>query len=283
MAETTRTLQHSAFAQVNGLKLYYERHGQPLEGQPPLILLHGGVGGIPMVASTLARLSQHRQVIAVELQGHGRTPDVERPLSYQAMADDIAAFLAYLGEAQADVMGYSLGADVALQMAFRYPERVHRLVVAATAFSRTGWYPEVLSGFDTMGPLTAVGLSSSPLAKQFPNVDWEVLMAKLGELLRQDYDWSESVKALTCPTLLIFADADSVSLEHITAFYQLLGGGLKDAGLDIQGRSQHQLAIVPGTNHYNLFESPTVALLAESFLKAGNVKAQVNSLYRSNT
>ncbi len=130
----------SGYAPVNGLKLYYEIRGN---GEP-LILLHGGVVGIAGLGSLPAALAEHRKVIAVELQGHGRTADIDRPFSCQAMADDIAGLIKYLNLPRVDVMGYSLGGAVALQTAIRHPELVGKLVLVSTAFSRNGWYPEVL-------------------------------------------------------------------------------------------------------------------------------------------
>ena len=138
----------SGYAPVNGLKLYYEIHGT---GEP-LVLLHGGVVGIARFGPNLGALSEKRKVIAVELQGHGRTADIDRPLSFEAMADDIAALMKYLAIEKTDVMGYSLGGGVALQIAIRHPELVRKLVVVSAPCKRDGWYPEVLAGMVQMGP-----------------------------------------------------------------------------------------------------------------------------------
>ena len=138
----------SGYAPVNGLKLYYEIHGT---GEP-LVLLHGGVVGIATFGPNLGALSEKRKVIAVELQGHGRTADIDRPLSFEAMADDIAALMKYLAIEKTDVMGYSLGGGVALQIAIRHPELVRKLVVVSAPCKRDGWYPEVLAGMVQMGP-----------------------------------------------------------------------------------------------------------------------------------
>src|SRR3984893_5077984 len=138
---STPTAVRTGYAPVNGLRLYYEIHGT---GEP-LILLHGGVVGITMFGPNLAALSQKRKVIAVELQGHGHTADIDRPLSFETMADDMVALMKFLGIEQSDVMGYSLGGGVALQTAIRHPESVRKLVVVSAAFKRDGWYPEVLA------------------------------------------------------------------------------------------------------------------------------------------
>jgi len=252
------------YAPVNGLKLYYEIHGT---GEP-LILLHGGVVGITMFGGNLAALSQKRKVIAVELQGHGHTADIERPLSYEAMADDIAALVKHLGIERADVMGYSLGGGVALQIAIRHPELVRKLVVVSASFKRDGWYPEVLAAMAQMGPAAAEGMKQSPLYQLYPNVNWAVLFTKLADLLKKDYDWSKEVAAIRAPTMIVFADADAVRTTHIMEFFSLLGGGQRDAGLDGSGRPRNQLAILPGLTHYNMSSSPALATCVTPFLDA---------------
>ncbi len=251
-------------APVNGLELYYEIHGT---GEP-LIMLHGVVVGIAAFGPNLLALSEKRQVIAVELQGHGRTPDVDRPLSVEAMADDIAALMRHLGIDQADVLGYSLGGGVALQTAIRHPESVRKLVVVSEPFRRDGWYPEVLVSMAQMGPAAGEQMKQSPLSQLYPNVDWAVLFTKLGDLLRKDYDWSKEVAAIEAPTLIVFADADAVSAAHVMEFFGLLGGGRKDAGLDGSGRPPVQLAVLPGLTHYDIASSPSLASVVIPFLDA---------------
>jgi len=262
MNGTTEASGPGRYADVNGLRLYFEVHGT---GEP-LVLLHGGVAGLAMLGTILPALAATRRVIAVELQGHGRTADVDRPLRYETMADDSAALLVHLGIERADVMGYSLGGGVALQTAFRHPDRVRRLVVASTVYARSGWYPEVLAEFDRMGPKTAAGLEQSPLSQLYPDVSWPALFAKIGALQRQDYDWSRQVAALTLPVLLVFADADAVRTTHMMEFFALLGGGQRDAGLDGAGRPLAQLAILPGRTHYDIIADPALAPLITPFL-----------------
>jgi pimeloyl-ACP methyl ester carboxylesterase len=252
------------YAPVRGLNLYYEIHGS---GEP-LILLHGGVVGIEMFGANVVELARTRQVVAVELQGHGRTADIDRPLSFEAMADDIAALIAHLGMKRVDVVGLSLGGGVALQTAFRHPAAVRKLVVISAPCKRAGWYSEVRAAFDQMGPAAAKPLRQSPLAERYPSVNWATLFSKLGNLLRQEYDWSRDVAALTAPTLLVFADADAVRLPHIVEFFGLLGGGQKDAGLDGSGRPVAQLAILPGLTHYSISASPALASVVAPFLDA---------------
>ena len=253
----------TGYAPVNGLKMYYEIHGT---GEP-LVLIHGGVVGITMFGPNVEALAKGRQVIAVELQGHGHTADIDRPMSCEAMADDIAALIAYLGLKQADVMGYSLGGYVALQTVIRHPQSVRKLVVVSAGFARNGMYPEVLTAFDHMNAATGAQMKQSPLSKMYPNVNWEALFAKLGELLRKDYDWSKEVSAIRSPTMLVFADADAVRLQHIVDFYSLLGGGQRDAGLDGSQRSVNELAILPGQTHYSTSAAPALAQTVTPFLE----------------
>lgn len=250
-------------ASVNGLDLYYEIRG----AGEPLILLHGGVVGIIMFGPNLQALSAGRRLIAVELQGHGRTPDIDRPLSYEAMADDVAALMRHLDITRADVMGLSLGGGVALQTAFRHPELVRRLVIVAAPCRRDGWYPEVRAEFDRMGPASGEVMKQSPLAQLYPNVDWLALFGKIGELQRRDYDWSADVRAIASPTMLVFADADAVQPAHIVEFFGLLGGGQRDAGLDGSGRPVARLAVLPGLTHYTIGADPAVATAVIPFLE----------------
>jgi len=260
----TSTAVKTGYAPVNGLKMYYEIHG----AGEPLILLHGGVVGITMFGPNLDALSQKRKVIAVELQGHGRTADIDRPLSYEAMAEDIAALMRYLGIERGDVMGYSLGGGVALQTAIRHPALVRKLVVVSATCKRDGWYPEVLAAMAQMGPAAGEQMKQSPLYKLYPNVNWAALFTKLGDLLRKDYDWSKEVAAIKASTMIVFADADAVRPAHVIEFFGLLGGGQKDAGLDGSGRPANQLAILPGLTHYNLSSNPVLGAVVTPFLDA---------------
>src|SRR5829696_4977031 len=251
-------------AAVNGFDLYYEIHG---EGEP-LILLHGGVGAIEMFGEVLPLLAEGRQVIAADLQAHGRTADIDRPLSLESMADDIAALIGHLGLEKADVMGYSLGGGVALQTAIRHPEVVRKLVLVSTPFTRDGWYPEILAGMGQMGPEAAEPMKQTPMYQLYAGVaprpeDWPVLLTKLGRLIGQDYDWSDEVAAM-----IVVGDADSVRTAHAVEFFELFGGGKADAGWDGSGMSNARLAILPATTHYNIFSSPALASAVTPFLDA---------------
>src|SRR6267143_6863296 len=210
MAQTpTTTALKTGYAPVNGLNLYYEIHGT---GEP-LILLHGGLAATAMFGEVMPALSTDRQVIAVDLQAHGRTADIDRPLSYDAMADDIAALIKHLGIERADVMGYSVGGGVALRTAGRHPEVMRQMVLVSTAFRRDGWYPEILAGMAQMGAAgEAESMKQTPMYELYARLapkpaDWPVLLTKLNEMLKKDYDWSKDVATIKVPTLLVFGDA----------------------------------------------------------------------------
>jgi pimeloyl-ACP methyl ester carboxylesterase len=258
-----------SYAKVNGLSLYYEEHGS---GEP-LVLLHGGISAGEMFGAILPALAAERRVITVDLQGHGGTADVDRPLLPETMADDIAAFIRHLGVERADVMGYSLGGTVALRTAIQHPQVVRRLVLVSVGFRRDGSHPEVVQNMDQFSPELAPVLQQSPLYERYarlaPRVeDWPVLIAKTAELLHADYDWTAEVERLEPPTMLVFADADSVRPAHIVEFYALLGGGLRDANWDGSLRPTARLAILPGTTHYDVYASPALAPAVVPFLDA---------------
>ncbi|SBT48985.1 alpha/beta fold hydrolase [Micromonospora narathiwatensis] len=256
-----------SYADVNGVRLWYEFHGT---GRP-LVLLHGGYGSVEMFAPILPALTARRQVIAVDLQGHGRTADVDRPLRYESMADDIGALLRHLDLPEADVLGYSLGGGVALRTAIQHPDRVRRLVLVSTAFRRGGWYPEVLAAMAAQDERVGEQMRGTPPHELYEKVaprpqDWPRLWAKTGELLRRDYDWSAEVAALALPVLLVFADADSIPVSHMAEFYGLLGGGHRDAGWDGSDRPASRLAVLPGLTHYDIVGSPALPAAALPFL-----------------
>lgn len=261
------------YAKVNGLTLYYEIHGAASKEHQPLVLLHGGLGLIEMLSEVLITLSKDRQVIGVDLQGHGRTADSERPLRYEFMADDIAVLLHHLGITHADVMGYSLGAGAALRTAIQYPDLVRKLVVVSAPCKRTGWYPEVLVGMAQLSGAAAEFMKESSMYQSYRRVapkpeNFPLLLDKVGDLLRQPYDWSSEVAELKMPVMLVFADADSVPPSHSAEFFGLLGGGQRDADWDGSGITQHRLAILPGLTHYNVFASPLVSTIVVPFLNA---------------
>lgn len=267
VGQVVRTPESKGYAKVNALELYYEIHG---EG-PPLIMLHGGVDPSEMFGAPLTEMAKTHKVVALHAQGHGLSKDGPRPWSREAFADDVAGLMGHLGIKKASVMGYSSGALVALQTAIRHPHLVDKLIVISAPFRTDGCYPEVLEAFARMpsaAPTIAAAVSKSPLASLYPTVDWETMFRKTGELANQPYDWSTSVAEIKAPTLIMFADADMMRLEHIVEFYKLLGGGQRDAGLDGSLRSPNQLAIIPNTTHRTLLGSTALLQWASAFLNA---------------
>ena len=259
-----------SYANSNGIAFYYDEQG---EGAP-LVLLHGGIGSGQMFASLAPALANRRRVIAIDLQGHGRTADVDRPFDVAAMADDVAGVIEQLG-GTADLLGYSLGGAVGLRLALQHPERVNDLILVSIAIKRSGNHPEVIAAMDGMTAEAAEFIKPSPpgqfYAANAPDPDgWDMLIAKTSDALKDDYDWSDEVRSLKPRTLLVFADADSIRPDHIAEFYGLLGGGLADAGWDGSNQPANQLATLPGRSHYDLLESPLLAPVVTGFLQSSS-------------
>jgi pimeloyl-ACP methyl ester carboxylesterase len=252
------------FADVNGQHVFYSLHG----AGKPLILLHGGVDPDGF-GSNRGELARGRQVIAVHLQAHGRTPDTDRPLRSETLGDDVAALIGHLNLGQADVMGYSLGAGVALQTAIRHPDVVDRLVLVSAPMRQDGYYPEgvaALNQLEANAATLGASVEASPLGRAYPDVDWTNLFRKLGDLSQRPFDWSADVARVLARTLLVFADADGIRPEHMVDFWKALGGGQRDAGIDGSLRPANQLAIVPNTTHYTLAVEPMLPVIVERFL-----------------
>ncbi|MET9698645.1 alpha/beta hydrolase [Streptomyces sp. NPDC006529] len=250
-----------SYAEVNGQSLYFEEHGSG--AGEALVLLHGGFGSGDTFAPLLPALTDGRKVVLVDLQGHGRTPDADRALRPELLADDVAALIKHLGLERADVLGYSLGAKVALRTAIQHPDAVRRLVLVSVPFKRDGWFPDVLVGMDQMSAAAAEMMKGSPPYNHYAEVaprpeDWPVLVGKTAEALKTDFDWRDEVAALTMPVLLVYGDADSIRPAHVAEFFALLGGGLKDAGWDNSYRPASRLAILAGASHYDILNSPTL-------------------------
>jgi pimeloyl-ACP methyl ester carboxylesterase len=266
---STETKGTGQYADVNGINLYYETHGS---GRP-LILLHGGLGSGEMFGPILPALTANHQVIAPDLQGHGRTADVDRPMSIETMADDIAALIKHLGLEKPDIMGYSLGGGVALLTAIRHPELVGRLVAVSANIRRNAIYPEMLAQQAQVGPEAAEFMKDTPMYQLYQRVaprpeDFGRLLGKIGEAMSKDFDFTDEVRGLKVPTLIVAADADMAPPSHYVEVFALLDGGLRDGGWMGEGRPKggHALAILPGVTHYNIFSSPLLAVAATSFL-----------------
>jgi pimeloyl-ACP methyl ester carboxylesterase len=254
-------------ASVNGIELAYQIQG----AGKPLILLHGAFGSVEMFGPNLAALASGRQVIGVDLQSHGRTPAVDRPMRFETMADDVAALIRHLGHEQADVMGFSLGGGVALRTAIQHPSSVRKLVLVSWPFKRDGWHPEMVAGFDQMGPEIAGPMMQTPMYEVYREIaprveDWPILVAQVTGLVKLDYDWSAEVRGLSMPVMVVVGDADGLPPSHAVDFFELLGGGQRDAVWDRSGMTRHGLAILPRLTHYDIDVAPVLAKSVAAFL-----------------
>jgi len=257
----------SGHAAVNGVNYYYAIYGT---GEP-LLLLHGGLGQIEMFGPNLTKLAQSRQIIGVDLQGHGRTALGNRKFSLVDIGNDLAGVLKKLGYDKVDVLGYSMGGGVAFQFAVQHPEMVRRLVLVSTPYSQEGYYPEMLPQQAALGAAMAEQMKQTPMYKSYVAIaphpeEFPKLLDQMGAYMRQPYDWSADVRKLTMPVMLIFGDSDMFRPEHIVKFYQLLGGGLKDAGWQREHISQNRLAILPNITHYEMGLAPQLVDAALPFL-----------------
>jgi pimeloyl-ACP methyl ester carboxylesterase len=256
---------------ANSINYYYEIHGK---GEP-MLLLHGGLGSIEMFEPGLATLAENRMVIAVDLQGHGRTELGDRPINLVDIGDDMAVILSQLGNNRVDVMGYSIGGGVALRLAVQHPEMVRRLVLVSTPFAQNGFYPEMLPQQAQVSAAIADTMKETPMYKSYIAIsphpeDFPKLLDRMGEYMRRPYDWSEDVKKLKMPVMLIYGDSDMIRLDHVVEFYHLLGGGLKDAGWQRENMSQNRLAILPDLTHYEMTMSPKLVESALPFLNGAS-------------
>ena len=252
----TATAPQTVYAPVNGLQIYYELHGA---GQP-LVLLHGSFMAIEMLTPLIGPLAEGRRVIAVELQGHGHTADIDRPFSYEQLADDTAALLRHLGAVPADVAGYSLSGGVALQLAIRHPEVVRKLIVISAPFNSDGQYPEVAATIERITPEVFAG---TPVREIYDRVAphpeaFPTLVRKLIAMEVQPFDWpAEAIKAIPAPTLIVIGDSDGPLPEHAVALFRLRGGGVFG---DIAGLPASQLAVLPGATHVGVMMRPDLLM-----------------------
>jgi pimeloyl-ACP methyl ester carboxylesterase len=267
LTSTASTPDKSGHLEINGVNYYYEIRGTGA----PLLLLHGGLGIIEMFEPILPILGAGRQIIGVDLHGHGRTPLGERPISLEAMGDDMAELIKRLGTPQVDVLGCSMGGGVALRMAIQHPDSVRRLALISTPFGSDGFYPEIQAAMSHVGGAMAEGMKSTPMYRSYAAVapkveDFPKLLDAMGKAISKPYDWSSDVKTLKMPVMLVYGDSDMFRPEHIVKFYQLLGGGLRDAGWMRETMAQNRLAILPDLTHYEIFASPAMAQTVLPFL-----------------
>jgi pimeloyl-ACP methyl ester carboxylesterase len=256
----------TGYAPVNGLKMYYEVHGSG----DPVVLLHGSFMTITNNwTGWIGELSRTRKVIAVELQGHGRTADVKRDFSYENLADDVAALLDYLRIPRADLIGYSMGAGVAMQCAIRHPEKVRKVVSMSGVFRHDGWVKEAL---DIFPQLTSETLKGSPIEAEYKRLsstpgEFPRFVKRVIAMDLKPYDFgADKLKATKAPMCFIHGDADGVRLEHISEMFRLKGDEIFG---DVRARSASRLAILPDTTHVTLMErAPVIVPMVNDFLDA---------------
>jgi pimeloyl-ACP methyl ester carboxylesterase len=238
----------AGYAPVNGLRMYYEVHGTG----DPLVLLHGAYMTVELMGDLVPALASSRQVIAVELQGHGHTADIDRPFSYEQLADDTAALLAHVGVERADVYGYSLGGGVGLQLGLRHPERVGKLAIASASYSSDGLYPDVTAAIENITP---EAFDATPWREAYDRAApdpsaFPTLVEKMKHLDLTPFDWP--IDEVTAPVLVLIGDSDGTRLEHAVEMFRRLGGGVfGDLAAELP---PSQLAILPGTTHVGMLE-----------------------------
>jgi len=252
---------------AHGVDYYYEVHG---EGEP-LLLLHGGLGSIDMFTPLLPSLVKTRQVIGVDLHGHGRTRLGDRKLSVVDLGRDLAVVLDQLGYAQVDVLGYSFGGGAAFQLAVQHPQKVRRLVLVSAGFATDGFYPEILAQQNAIGAAAFEMMKDTPMYQSYAAIapdpsEFPRLLDAIGELMREPFNHADDVKKLTMPVMLVFGDSDMYRPEHVIEFYKLLGGGQRDPGWMREHMSPHRLAILPDLTHYEIFMAPALLPTVMPFL-----------------
>lgn len=254
------------YAPIDGLDMYYEVHGT---GRP-LVLVPGGLMTIEMMGQLVPSLAETRQVVATELQGHGHTADIGRPLTYEQMADDVASLVRYLGFERADLLGFSMGGVVALRTALSHPDVVRKLVSVSANYTSFGEYPEIReleATFDAESPVLARNRQAYANAAPTPS-DWTALVDKMRDLLTGEaFDWTGAVAAMRVPTLVVVGDADVVSPAHALKMFALLGGATAETAM---GRpSIAQLAVLPGTTHFTILQqAELLGAMVNGFLDA---------------
>jgi pimeloyl-ACP methyl ester carboxylesterase len=255
--------------EVNDMQMYYEVSG----AGDPLVVLHGAYMNIPSMGAIIPKLAETHEVYAVEFQGHGRTTDIDRPITYQNLADDVAAFMEAVGLEKADVFGYSMGAIAGLQLAIRHPSKLNRLVAASVAYDVEGWQPEFKAAIPQMKVEDIVQMPfAAEYRKLAPNPDgFPALVAKLIALEKEPMAWEAEVRAVKTPVLIITSDADVATLEHSVALFRLLGGGIMgDMGKPLPAS---RLAVLPATSHTAVITQPVLLhAFIEPFLKGQTPK-----------
>ncbi|QNL51985.1 alpha/beta hydrolase [Olivibacter sp. SDN3] len=253
----------TGYAPVNGLKLYYEVHG---EGEP-LVLVHGSFMTIPSNWERIIPLFKNRKLIVAEMQGHGRTADISRELSYEGMADDISGLLKVLEIDSADVLGYSMGGGVAFQMGIRHPQQVKKLIILSGVYKHDGWWPEVEESFDT---INAEMFKGSPIEQAYDSLSphpekFEEFVSKTMSIDLKPYDWTEEVRQMNIPIFMLLGDSDGIRYDHAAELMRMKGGAKMG---DFGEMSTSRMAILPATTHIGIMDRVTIWVpLVEEFLE----------------
>jgi pimeloyl-ACP methyl ester carboxylesterase len=266
----------TGYALVNGLRMYYEIHGS---GGTPLLLLHGGLFNVDLqFGKVLPGLAQTREIIAADFQAHGRTGDIDRPLTSANLASDVVALLSHLGYSQVDVFGFSVGGAVALDLAIKHPDLVRKLIVSSVSYNRDGDRPE---NAEAVGEMSVDMIAGTPMEQDYraksPNPDkLQDLLDKLGKYDDGFPGWSDDeIRQIAAPTLITVGDCDAVTLEHAVRFLQLRGG---DVNGDFVGVPASQLAVFPGTTHFFGLSRTTLVLdVVTTFLDAPEAPSWADS------
>ena len=257
----------SGYVAANGVDYWFEIRGK---GEP-LVLLHGGLMWTEAFGPTLTKLAETRRVIGIDLQGHGHTALGSRAINPVDIGRDLAVVVQRLGLRQVDVMGYSFGGAVALQLAAQHPALVRRLVLVSMTYAQNGFFPEMLPQQAAVSAASADMMKETPMYKGYAAIaprpqDFPKLLDAMGAYMRQPFDWSATVRQLSMPVMLVYGDSDMIRPDHEVSFYQLLGGGQRDAGWTREHMSRNRLAILPDLTHYEIGAAPILATTVLPFL-----------------
>lgn len=258
----------SGYAPIDGTEMYWESRGS---GDVPVIVSHGGFGSTVMFRDLAEYLATDRRVISVDLRGHGRSRDADRPFSFSEFGDDLAALAGHLGLDRVDLFGYSLGGGASLRATIQHPALVRSLTLVSTPCRQEAWHADVRPAMKQVSSAGFEQMRQTPMYAEYaavaPDIDaFPTLMDRTGKVISSSYDWTDEVRGITRPTLLVYADTDSITTAHAAEFFGLLGGGKADGGFDGSTPTPMRLAIIPNRTHYNIWFSPQLPPIVAGFL-----------------